>query len=426
MSNLKELVVKSNELIEMPVDFNLMQLKLFAKVVVSIRDNSTKDYYSFQVKDLLKDFGLTSTNYTQLKLATKGLIRPVVIKGEDGSEQQKAFFTDVNYSDKGIVEFKIHPDLKPFIIDLEKNYTKYYLSNIARLKSSYTIRFYELLKQYQFRGERLLTIIEIRTFLKIDDSKYKQYGHFKSKVILVAQKEIEEKTDIYFEFEEVKEGRKTVAINFLIYKNSKNTNAIESGNIGAIAFSEDPLNSVLNNQQKELLAKLIDEYKISEKIANELIENVSLEQIEKNIAYSQNEYKKGKVSKNFSGYLVNAIKNNYASRISLFEVDEKKKAVDNKKKKALEENKTKLKDKLSKNFSKEQKEIFINSLDEEAKQKLLEEILEEVKFDNFAVTHIKKKGLTSPSASLPIIKRIERFADKKEVYIKEKMLEAGF
>ena len=316
MKNFKELVVKANELIEMPVDFNLMQLKLFAKVVVSMRDNPAEEFYTFSIKNLLNDFDLTDTNYTQLKLATKGLIRPVVIKGEGGAEQQKAFFTDVNYIDKGVISFKIHPDLKPLILDLEKNYTKYYFSNIARLKSAYSIRFYELLKQYQFRGERVLSIQEIRLILKIEGTKYSKINDFKRFVVLVAQKELKEKTDIYFKFEEIKEGRKIVSLKFIIFKNSRNTGFI--GNDKAEVLQET-VNNKLIKEKNELLTKLIDEYKISDKVALGLIEGVSVEQIEKNITYSESEYKKGKVSKNFSGYLVNAIKNNYASRISFAE-----------------------------------------------------------------------------------------------------------
>ncbi len=221
MKKIRELVIKSNELIEMPVDFNLMQLKLFAKIVVSIRDNPNEEYYSFSVKKLLNDFELSDTNYTHLKNATKGLIRPVVIKGEGDSEKQKAFFTDVDYDSKGTVHFKIHQDLKPLVIGLERNYTKYYFSNIARLKSAYAIRIYELLKQYEFRGERLLTVDEIRAFLKIDDNKYTFYSDFKKKVILVAQKELNEKTDIYFQFDEIKEWKKVISIKFVIISNKK-------------------------------------------------------------------------------------------------------------------------------------------------------------------------------------------------------------
>ena len=219
MRKIKELVVKANELIEMPVDFSLMQLKLFAKIIVSIRDEPNKEFYEFSVKSLLQDFGLTETNYTQLKIATKGLIRPVVVKGEGIEEDQIPFFAKVSYTAKGIVKFWMSSELKPLILDLERNYTKYYFSNIARLKSAYAIRIYELLKQYEFKGERVLSIDEIKGFLKIEDDKYKQYGHFKSKVILVAQKELKSKTDIYFEVEEIKDKKKVFNIRFIIFNN---------------------------------------------------------------------------------------------------------------------------------------------------------------------------------------------------------------
>ncbi|NGY80989.1 replication initiation protein [Bacillus megaterium] len=54
------------------------------------------------------------------------------------------------------------------------------------------------------------------SFLAIEPTKYKQYGHFKSKVLAVAQKEINNKTDIHFEFVEIKTGRKVTSIEFII------------------------------------------------------------------------------------------------------------------------------------------------------------------------------------------------------------------
>jgi len=52
------------------------------------------------------------------------------------------------------------------------------------------------------------------------EKKYKYYGNIKDKIILKAQKELKEKTDIAFEFIEIKEGRKrVVGIIFVIFKN---------------------------------------------------------------------------------------------------------------------------------------------------------------------------------------------------------------
>jgi len=54
--------------------------------------------------------------------------------------------------------------------------------------------------------------------LGIDPKEYKTYNNLKRKVILVAHKEINEKTDIRFEFCEIKLGRKVNEIGFIIQK----------------------------------------------------------------------------------------------------------------------------------------------------------------------------------------------------------------
>lgn len=419
MKYFKELVVKSNELIEMPVDFNLMQLKLFAKIVVSIRENPDSEYYSFFIKNLLDDFDLTDTNYTQLKKATKGLIRPVIIKGKGIEEDQISFFEKVSYSARGVVKFKMSSDLKPLIIDLEKNYTKYYFSNIARLKSAYSIRFYEILKQYQFRGERVLSLNEIREILKIHDSKYKQYGHFKEKVILVSQRELKEKTDIYFDFEEIKEGRKIVNIKFIIFRNEKNALLIEGVDRLDILDSIDGQGADLTMEQQSLLIKLIDLYQIDEKLATVFVTTIELGKIEKNIEYSLKEFEQGKISKNLTGYLIEAIKHDYANRSAIFEIDNKSKL--EKKKKKLADPKEALKKKLSLDFARIEKKNFINGLSEKEKIALVEEILEEVKLDNYAASLIKKKGLNCLVAGSWIIKKIEGYEQRKDKFIKDEL-----
>jgi plasmid replication initiation protein len=85
-----------------------------------------------------------------------------------------------------------------------------------RLRSVYSIRIYELLKQYQRIGKITITIDGLRSMLGIEPKEYHLYGDFKRFVILVAHKEINEKTDISFEFREKKLGRKVNEIEFII------------------------------------------------------------------------------------------------------------------------------------------------------------------------------------------------------------------
>ena len=76
-----------------------------------------------------------------------------------------------------------------------------------------------ILLERETAKQRELTIDEIREAFQIQKGKYTKYNDFKRFVILSSQKELKEKTDICFEFTELKEGRKVAAIHFQILKN---------------------------------------------------------------------------------------------------------------------------------------------------------------------------------------------------------------
>lgn len=85
-----------------------------------------------------------------------------------------------------------------------------------QFNSRYSCRIYELLKRFIKIGHRNLSIEELRNKLGIDCDKYKLYSDFKRKVILKAQKEINKKSDIQFDFQEVKKGRKVESLKFFM------------------------------------------------------------------------------------------------------------------------------------------------------------------------------------------------------------------
>ena len=59
-------------------------------------------------------------------------------------------------------------------------------------------------------------------YLAIDETTYIKYSNFKSRVLLTAEKELTQKADIMFTFEEFKTGRRISDIGFTIIKNNKN------------------------------------------------------------------------------------------------------------------------------------------------------------------------------------------------------------
>lgn len=89
------------------------------------------------------------------------------------------------------------------------------MANVVKLKSTYAIRIYELLKQYEDIKEWTISLENLRYYLDAIDV-YPNYANFKQRVLNPSQKELNQKTDISFEFEEIKLGRKVHKIRFII------------------------------------------------------------------------------------------------------------------------------------------------------------------------------------------------------------------
>ena len=123
---------------------------------------------------------------------------------------------------KGVVTFEIPLLLKPFLLELKRNFTMYPLLYIPKLKSSYSIRLYELLYQYKTIGHRTF---ELEDLQKKVGSEYELYGDFKRKVLSIAQRDLEEHTDIRFEYKEIKTVRKVSALKFSIITNQPKQDA---------------------------------------------------------------------------------------------------------------------------------------------------------------------------------------------------------
>ena len=120
----------------------------------------------------------------------------------------------------GYVDIEIYSGLKPYLLKLQQEFTKYKLKNILFLHSAYSIRIYELLKQFENTKIKQISIVEFREILKIPKSY--QTKHLKPYILEPAKKELSEKTDIKFTYELKKEGRRFKTIIFNIEHNEKN------------------------------------------------------------------------------------------------------------------------------------------------------------------------------------------------------------
>lgn len=221
--NNKDLVVKHNALINATSDYSFCknELRIICKLISDINNTYEKDFEKKVIRITDLDFNEAenfTNNYTYLVDLCKGL-------------QKKTFFMNGSYyswftkltplSGVGIVEYEFHNDLKPFLLDLKTNFTKYHLTNILKLRSSYSIQIFELLYQYKTIKQRKITFEELRKILNIPDS----YRNVDIRRMLEGvQKDLEKNTSITFNFEFEKIGKQFNSIIFNIAKNTNNTN----------------------------------------------------------------------------------------------------------------------------------------------------------------------------------------------------------
>jgi len=165
-------------------------------------------------------------------------------------------FASLEYiSGSAEIEYEISPKLKPYLLELKERFVQYSLRYILPLKSTYSIKIYQLLKEYEKLKERTFKLEELYGILQVPNSM-KRYDNFKRKVLQVAERELKEHGDIYFEFEELKKGRKVFEIVFKIKKNEKYDIKIESDESTII----EPTKTKIPINFNEFKANLIKKY----------------------------------------------------------------------------------------------------------------------------------------------------------------------
>ncbi|MBU3201805.1 replication initiation protein (plasmid) [Clostridium estertheticum] len=222
-------VYQSNKLIEASYSFTVLEQKLIRLLASMItKDDVDLKEYQFAATDLSKTLNIHKRNiYRELDSVTDKLMaRFIKMKNDDTQEFDKFHLIKTAKLRKGILTLKIDEDMKDFYLKLNW-YTKYQLKNIMQFKSTYSFRLYELLKQYEGIGNRSITLDNLRVGLDIEKKQYPKYSNLKQKVINVALNEINTKTDIVFDYEEIKTGRKVTSIKFNIKANKANNIAIE-------------------------------------------------------------------------------------------------------------------------------------------------------------------------------------------------------
>ena len=173
---------------------------------------------SFTVTEFIKAAGLSGNSYYSKvsKIASELTKKRIKIK-TDSQVGWFPWFKGIVYKD-GMVHIQFNDVIEPYLINLTEQgrYTKYDFPTIGHMQSPYTIRLFELLQQYVKIQKRSFRLDKLKEHLGVGD-KYKQYGHFKSRILLKTQEELNDINVLTFDFREIKNGRRVEEIEFDIH-----------------------------------------------------------------------------------------------------------------------------------------------------------------------------------------------------------------
>lgn len=235
-------VVQANELVRSKKDdLTLIEAKLIRLAIGQIlKEDTDLRTYSCEIVDLARFLGISSDNiYRDVADINKSLMGKVIYiedptqRDRRGNPRYKIFHwvDTAEYAD-GVIKYKISEDLKPYLIGLERFFTKYGYESIAALPSDYAIRLYELLASYQNmtvrkdrendfdveieKNEIIFEIKWLRTYFGCE-KKYPNTGDFVKRIIAGSVNAIQQHTDMRLTFRTVKSGRFIKYVVFKIY-----------------------------------------------------------------------------------------------------------------------------------------------------------------------------------------------------------------
>lgn len=218
-------VVKANELIQQShFDLSLQQQKIILYLISQISPYDEEfQLYELPIREFCRICGLDMTsgkNYVDIKAAIKEIADKSVWISISEEEETLLRWIEKPYINKqdGVVKIKLDNDMRPYLLQLKENFTSYELIWTLHFKSKYTIRLYELIKSIHFHDlenyTRRYRVEELKK--RLNGEHYREYRDFKRRVLRPSVEEIDRYSDKTVTFQEIKQGKRVVAVEFTI------------------------------------------------------------------------------------------------------------------------------------------------------------------------------------------------------------------
>ena len=138
----------------------------------------------------------------------------------------------------GVIQFFVSAKLMAAIVDFRKGYRQYSLDIVLTLSSPFAVRFYILMAKSA--SPLVYSIDELKAMFGMED-KYSQTADFIKKVVIPAQKVLDDAAVSSFHFERIKSGTKVTALKFYPVRRDKQSENQLAAKISTSIFLDKDL-----------------------------------------------------------------------------------------------------------------------------------------------------------------------------------------
>lgn len=187
------------------------------------KEDRVGTFYKVRVKDLIELTG-RDWNYKQFLQATSALRTRQYVFEDDSRLLQVGLLASAEYlKGQGLIELEISEKMRPYLIDLKRNFTSFRLQAAFSLTSKYAKRIYQIVSQWKDKPEtRVFTLHDLKVMLMLKDPKgvaseqYTKVSMFQKFVLDVAREQINQHTDLHIDYKLLKKGRSFESIRFSV------------------------------------------------------------------------------------------------------------------------------------------------------------------------------------------------------------------
>ena len=211
-------ITKHNHLVQASYKLSLTGQRVFLLLLSKINPHQKlEDYYEVTAEEVAKIYNVSPKvayrdlkngldewynadirlNDFELKILTR---RRIVDEAKYHYGEAKA---SVSFPEK----------LRPFLCEMHDKYTQYRIGQVSNLKSTYSIRLFELMIQFKSTGDRIITLKNLRDWFRIE-KKYIRYADLNKWVIKPAITELNAKTNLFIKYTIIKHGRNVHTLSF--------------------------------------------------------------------------------------------------------------------------------------------------------------------------------------------------------------------